>query len=70
MTNKFLDMIMIEVKDYFKKKEEEEYLEFDMHHLSSIENLMDPTKPAPWDHLTNTQDDEDVDIEITEVFYK
>ena len=69
MTNKFLDMIMIEVKDYFKKKEEE-YLEFDMHHLSSIENLMDPTKPAPWDHLTNTQDDEDVDIEITEVFYK
>ena len=28
---------------------------------------MDPSKPAPWDHLTNTPDDEDIDIEIEEI---
>lgn len=67
--NKRLEPLLKEIKDYFSKKEAE-YLEFDMHHLSSIENLMDPEKPAPWDHLTNTEDDEDVDIEITEVFYR
>jgi hypothetical protein len=27
---------------------------------------MDPAKPAPWDHLVNTEDDEDIDIEIEE----
>ncbi len=67
--NKTLDFLIKEIKDYFKKKEKE-YLEFDDHPLSSVSDLMDPTKPAPWDHLTNTEDDEDVDIEITEIFYK
>ena len=67
--NKALEFLIKEIKDYFKKKEKE-YLEFDDHPLSSISDLMDPTKPAPWDHLTNTEDDEDVDIEITEIFYK
>ena len=67
--NKTLDFLIKEIKDYFKKKEKE-YLEFDDHPLSSVSDLMDPAKPAPWDHLTNTEDDEDVDIEITEIFYK
>ena len=67
--NKTLEFLIKEIKDYFKKKEKE-YLEFDDHPLSSVSDLMDPTKPAPWDHLTNTEDDEDVDIEITEIFYK
>ena len=66
MTNKFLDLILNEIKDYFKKKDKE-YLEFDTHPLSSVEDLMDPDKPAPWDHLTNTPDDEDIDVEIEEV---
>lgn len=66
MTNKFLDSILNEIKDYFAKKDKE-YLEFDKHPLASVEDLMDPDKPAPWDHLTNTPDDEDVDIEIEEV---
>ena len=39
---------------------------FDGHVLSSIEALMDPDKPAPWDHLTNDEDDEDVDVDIEE----
>jgi len=65
MSNKFFDTIMSEIKDYFKKKDAE-YLEFDSHPLSSVEDLMDPKKPAPWDHLTNTPDDEDIDIDIEE----
>ena len=65
MTNNFFDTIMYEIKDYFKKKDAG-YLEFDSHPLSSIEDLMDPKKPAPWDHLTNTVDDEDIDIDIEE----
>lgn len=55
--------IFEEIKNYFNKFKKE-YLEFDGHPLSSVEDLMDPTKPAPWDHLTNTPDDEDMDIEI------
>ena len=66
MKNDVFNMILKEIKDYFKKKDKE-YLEFDGHPLSSPEDLLDPTKPAPWDHLTNTPDDEDIDIEIEEV---
>ena len=48
------------------KDKDKDYLEFDNHPLSDIESLMDPAKPAPWDHLVNTEDDEDIDIEIEE----
>lgn len=65
MKNKFLDIILNEIKDYFEKKDKE-YLEFDGHPLSSIEDLLDTSKPAPWDHLTNAPDDHDIDIEIEE----
>lgn len=61
-----LDTILSEIKDYFAKKDKD-YLEFDGHPLASAEDLMDPTKPAPWDHLNNDPDDEDVDIEIEEI---
>tara|TARA_B100001564_G_scaffold168919_2_gene141927 strand:+ start:1672 stop:1995 length:324 start_codon:yes stop_codon:yes gene_type:complete len=60
------DDIMSEIKDYFSKQKDEDYLAFDGHPLSSIENLMNPEKPAPWDHLTNPDGDEDADIEIKE----
>ena len=66
MKNKLFDVILKEIKDYFAKKDKD-YLEFDNHPLSSASDLLDPTKPAPWDHLTNTPDDEDIDIEIEEV---
>ena len=59
-----------EILEYFNVRKDEDYLEFDDHPLSSIDDLMDPSKPAPWDHLTNTEDDEDIDIEIEEVTYK
>ena len=65
MSNNIINTIINEIKDYFNKKDAE-YLEFDEHPLSSIEDLMDPKKPAPWDHLTNTADDEDIDIDIEE----
>ena len=44
-----------------------DYLAFDDHPLSDVESLMDPNKPAPWDHLNNEEDDEDVDIDIREI---
>tara|TARA_B100000989_G_C19528866_1_gene468521 strand:+ start:1769 stop:2086 length:318 start_codon:yes stop_codon:yes gene_type:complete len=54
-----------EVKDYFNSKDDD-YLEFDDHPLSSIESLMDPDKPAPWDHLTNFKGDKDYDVDVQE----
>ena len=62
---KFEDLLK-EIKDYFRNQKDEEYLEFDDHPLSDIEALMDPSKPAPWDHLYNDDDDEDLDIDIQE----
>ena len=58
--------IFEEIKKYFDKFKKD-YLEFDEHPLSSKEDLLDPTKPAPWDHLTNTLDDEDLDIDIEDI---
>ncbi len=55
-----------EIKDYFRNQQDEDYLAFDDHPLSDIKSLMDPNKPAPWDHLTNDEDDEDLDIDIEE----
>ena len=59
--------ILKEIEKYFDKNKDEDYLRFDQDDLSSIENIMNPDKPAPWDHLTNTEDDEDVDVEVTEM---
>ena len=69
MNNKFNKLVQ-EIKDYFNNKKDEDYMAFDDHTLSSIQDLMDPTKPAPWDHLTNTDDDHDIDIDIEETFSK
>ncbi len=60
------DDILNEIKDYFRNQKDEDYMAFDGHVLASIEALMDPDKPAPWDHLTNDEDDEDVDVDIEE----
>ena len=67
-TNKDTDFddILNEIRDYFRNQKDEDYMAFDDHVLSSIESLMDPDKPAPWDHLTNDEDDEDVDVDIEE----
>lgn len=67
-TNKDIDFddILNEIRDYFRNQKDEDYMAFDDHVLSSIESLMDPDKPAPWDHLTNDEDDEDVDVDIEE----
>tara|TARA_Y100001938_G_C8101188_1_gene441817 strand:- start:3031 stop:3363 length:333 start_codon:yes stop_codon:yes gene_type:complete len=56
--------LLDEIKDYFRNQSDKDYLEFDDHPLSDIESLMDPDKPAPWDHLTNDEDDGDVDIDL------
>ena len=47
------DDVVEEIKDYFNNKKDEE-------------DLLNVKKPAPWDHLTNTIDDEDIDIDIKE----
>ena len=36
-------------KDYFNNNVDPDYMEFDQHELSSIKNIMDNDKPAPWD---------------------
>tara|TARA_B100000427_G_C15512840_1_gene596921 strand:+ start:235 stop:444 length:210 start_codon:yes stop_codon:yes gene_type:complete len=69
MKKKYNDLLQ-EIKDYFKKQKDEDYLAFDDHPLSSVEDLLDASKPAPWDHLTNTEDDHDLDVEIEEKFEK
>lgn len=38
-----------EVNDYFKNIQDEDYMKYTDHPLSSIENLLDPDTPAPWD---------------------
>lgn len=58
--------MLSEIKDYFRDQQDEDYLSFDDHPLADPASLMDPSKPAPWDHLTNDEDDEDVDIDIQE----
>ena len=60
------DDVIEEIKDYFRNQQDEDYLAFDDHPLASVDNLMDPSKPAPWDHLTNTEDDGDVDVDVEE----
>ena len=58
------DDILDEIKDYFRNQQDEDYLSFQDHPLADIESLLDPNKPAPWDHLTNSENDEDIDIDI------
>ena len=55
-----------EIEKYFNKNKDEDYLRFDGDELSSVENIMNPDKPAPWDHLSNYEDDEDIDVNISE----
>lgn len=38
-----------EVKDYFNNIGDEDYMKYSDHPLSSVESLMDPDVPAPWD---------------------
>lgn len=66
VTNIDFETLLREIKDYFRDQRDEDYMSFDDHVLASIESLMDPDKPAPWDHLTNDEDDGDVDVDIKE----
>ena len=61
-----IEQLLKEIKDYFRNQQDEDYLAFDDHPLADVESLMDLNKPAPWDHLDNEEDDEDVDIDIKE----
>lgn len=58
--------ILNEIKDYFRNQRDEDYMSFDRHPLANIEDLMNPDKPAPWDHLINSEDDGDVDVDVEE----
>jgi hypothetical protein len=62
--------LLKEIKDYFRNQTDEEYLEFDDHPLANVSDLMNPERPAPWDHLNNDEDDEDVDIDIQETIIR
>lgn len=58
--------VLKEIEKYFDKNKGDDYLEYDDNELSSLENILDPDKPAPWDHLTNTDDDKDIDVDVSE----
>lgn len=60
------EIILNEIRDYFRNQKDEDYMAFNDHPLSDPESLLDPDKPAPWDHLTNDEDDGDVDIDVEE----
>lgn len=61
MTNykNMLNDLIKEIKDYFDQKQDKDYLAYDDHPFSTVENLMNPEMPAPWD-------DEEEKIEIKE----
>ena len=42
-------------------------MSFEGHPLANVDDLMNPDKPAPWDHLTNDEDDEDIDVDVEDV---
>ena len=56
-----------EVEKYFNRSKDEDYLRFDKDELSSVENIMDPDKPAPWDNIEDLDDDA---LEVSERKYK
>ena len=60
------ESLLKEIKDYFRNQKDEDYMAFNDHPLAGPESLLDPDKPAPWDHLTNNKDDGDVDIDVEE----
>ena len=66
--SKKIKFFLKEIKDYFNNMKDEDYMAFNDHPLSNVEDLLNMGKPAPWDHLNNAEDDEDVDIEIEETF--
>ena len=57
-----VNAIIFTMKNFNKLKND--HLEFDDHPLANIKDLMDPDKPAPWDHLDNSPGDGDVDVDI------
>ena len=59
-----IDELLREIKDYFSKREDGDHMEFEGHPLADAQNLMNPDSPAPWDHLSNEENDGDVDIDI------
>tara|TARA_E500000331_G_scaffold357737_1_gene420658 strand:- start:4 stop:252 length:249 start_codon:yes stop_codon:yes gene_type:complete len=62
--------VIEEVKDYFNNKKDEDYMAFNDHPLSNAKDLLDVEKPAPWDHLRNDYDDDDIDVDIKETIKK
>ena len=61
------ETLLEEIKDYFNSHKDEDYMSFDDHPLANEQDLMDPDKPAPWDHLANEEDDGDIDIDVEDV---
>ena len=48
-TNESIEEILDEVNEYFKNNQDSDYLKYDDHPLSSVDNLLDDDVPAPWD---------------------
>ncbi len=48
-TNESIEEVLDEVNEYFKNSQDSDYLKYDDHPLSSVDNLLDDDVPAPWD---------------------
>lgn len=47
--DKMMSLQLDEVRDYFNNNTDEDYMKYSDHPMSSIENLMNPDMPAPWE---------------------
>lgn len=65
--NADFENVLSEIRDYFRNQKDEDYMSFEGHPLANVDDLMNPDKPAPWDHLTNDEDDEDIDVDVEDV---
>ena len=65
--NAYFENVLSEIRDYFRNQKDEDYMSFEGHPLANVDDLMNPDKPAPWDHLTNDEDDEDIDVDVEDV---
>jgi hypothetical protein len=50
------DDILEEIKDYFNNSKDEDFMAFNDHPMSSVDHLLDSSKPAPWDDIENIEE--------------
>lgn len=47
--NKNIEDLLKEIKDYFNSVSDSDFMKYNDHEFSTIENIMNEDVPAPWD---------------------